>query len=167
MKKIQTICCLLVIIYSCNNKPETEQGTASVDRKKIEQLQWILGSWKNISDNSRLYERWAKDNDTSYSGESFMIVDKDTVFYEKISLQLKGDDLFYFPTVKNQNNGQQVSFKLISDNKGEFIFENKEHDFPQRVIYKNPQADSLYACIEGDEKGKFRKEEFGMSRDKN
>jgi len=45
-------------------------------------------------------------------------------------------------------------------------FENKDHDFPQRIIYKNTGQDSLYARVEGNDKGKFRKEEFAMRRNK-
>ena len=82
-------------------------------------------------------------------------------------MQLKGDDLFYIPTVKNQNNGEPVSFKLVSGKNGEFVFENKQHDFPQRIIYRNPNPDSLYARIEGYQQGKVHKEEFPiMSRKK-
>ena len=94
-----------------------------------------------------------------------MIVNHDTIFSEKISLENRAGGLFYIPTVNNQNNGQAVSFKLISNTNGEYVFENKEHDFPQRIIYKNPANDSLYARIEGTSKGKFHKEEFSMKRD--
>lgn len=161
----------LFFLCSCNSTTmdETKQSQLAGSNsglKKIEKLNWLAGSWKNISENSTLIENWTKINDSLYSGNSFVIENKDTVFSEKISLQLIGADLFYIPAVADQNNGQPVSFKLISDGNEEFIFENKEHDFPQQIVYKNPRPDSLYARIEGMVQGVFRKEEFFMKREK-
>ena len=93
-----------------------------------------------------------------------MIAYNDTVFSESISLELRENELFYIPTVGDQNNAQPINFKFISIENNEIIFENKEHDFPQRIIYKNPESDSLYARVEGNDNGKFRKEEFFMKR---
>ena len=86
------------------------------------------------------------------------------MFSERIALQINGNDLFYIPTVDNQNNQQSVSFKLISDNNRSYVFENMEHDFPQRIIYSHPQPDSLHARIEGDVNGTYHKEDFLMAR---
>ena len=95
-----------------------------------------------------------------------MIVKNDTVFKENISLVSQQDELLYIPAVSGQNNNQPVVFRCVSNNAGAMVFENKEHDFPQRIIYLNKRPDSLYARIEGTEKGKFRKEEFFMARHK-
>jgi len=46
------------------------------------------------------------------------------------------------------------------------FFENKKHDFPQRIIYSNIKSDSLYARIEGMDKGKYRAVEFRMGKEK-
>jgi hypothetical protein len=167
MKQIFILCLLFILLFSCNNEANTEIKSDNItERKRIDNLQWLLGTWRDSSSAGQLYEIWTKVNDTLYSGKSFMIAHTDTVFYETIMLELKGTDLFYIPTVRNQNNEQPVTFKLISDKYGEFIFENKNHDFPQRIIYKNPHPDSLYARIEGTEKGKFHSEEFKMALDK-
>lgn len=155
------------MLCSCNIKNNNQTADSdSSQQNKLDQFKWIIGSWQNISSDGELYEIWTKTNDSLYSGYGFMLLNNDTVFSEKISLQLKGNDLLYIPTVKNQNNGEPVSFKLVSDINGEFVFENKEHDFPQRIIYSNPNPDSLYARVEGDQQGKFHKEEFPMSRKK-
>jgi len=157
---------ILFLIFACNNKPIKKQkyNERKADISKIKQMEWIIGKWESISDNGILYEIWIKINDSTYSGKNYMISNKDTVFSETISLELKNNDLFYIPTVNYQNNNLPIPFKCITSKGGEIIFENKEHDFPQRIIYKNPKPDSLYAKIEGYNNGKYREEVFLMKR---
>ena len=130
----------------------------------MKHLEWMIGSWSNISSKGQLYENWIKTNDSVYTGKSFMVVKNDTVFSEMISLENRNGEIFYIPTVKNENNGQAVLFKLITSHNNEVVFENKAHDFPQRILYKNPVKDSLYARVEGMDKGVFTEEEFFMKR---
>jgi hypothetical protein len=139
---------------------------SSENQSSLHKLDWLLGSWKNVSSEGTVYERWSKASDNSYSGHGFMIVNNDTVFSERISIEQKGNNVFYIPTVRDQNDGKAVSFKLISNEGSEFIYENKEHDFPQRIIYKSVSPDSLYARVEGTDKGTFRKEEFYLRKDR-
>jgi len=95
---------------------------------------------------------------------SFMIKDGDTLFSETIELRQSGDDLFYIPAVSDQNSGRPIPFKLITVQNGEFIFENKEHDFPQQIIYSHTQPDLLVAKIQGEEDGIPRAIVFRMER---
>jgi hypothetical protein len=44
------------------------------------------------------------------------------------------------------------------------IFANPSHDFPQRVIYENRGADSLYARVEAELNGVVRQIPFRYSR---
>ncbi len=48
-------------------------------------------------------------------------------------LNLQNGCVTYNPTLPDQ---QPVSFKLTEIRDGQYIFENKAHDFPQRIIYK-------------------------------
>jgi hypothetical protein len=166
MKKLVLVCAV-IIICSCKNSTNTNDENSENQLPDIDRMEWLLGSWKSITDEDQLFEIWTKENDTVYNGKSIMIVGNDTVFTETISLQRIGNDLFYFPTVRDHNNGRAITFKLISAKDDIFVFENKEHDFPQRIIYRNPYPDSLYARIEGEEKGVFRHQEFNLVRDNN
>jgi len=47
---------------------------------------------------------------------------------------------------------------------GKLTFENKEHDFPQRVVYERKGPGLLVAAIEGTYKGKEEREEFQMRK---
>jgi hypothetical protein len=131
---------------------------------KISNLNWLLGTWKSVSTQGTLIEQWCSKGENIFSGYSYMLAGSDTLFSEKIALQQIGTDLYYTPTVSNQNNNQPVPFKFISYHNGEFTFENKEHDFPQRIIYKNPQPDFLIASIQGHKNGKSKREDFNFVR---
>jgi hypothetical protein len=44
------------------------------------------------------------------------------------------------------------------------VFENPDHDFPQRVGYEKQGADSLLAWIEGSQNGRTRRVDFPYRR---
>lgn len=129
-------------------------------RNEIDNLEWLIGEWENISVESEFYEIWSKRNDTVFYGESYLLINKDTVFSEIMMLEQKGIDLLLTPTTNDQNDGNPITFKLISSLNGEFIFENRDHDFPQRIVYTNPKPDSIFAYIEGTQDGEYRKSNF-------
>ena len=160
MKIILFISMIIILFMSCSYRSNTENPSTELKIKAMERFNWLPGSWSSINSESQLYEIWTKENDTVLSGKSYVLVNNDTAFSETLRLEFIGQDLFYIPTIKDENNDQPVSFKLISDTNGEFIFENNEHDFPQRIIYKNSEPGILNARIEGLTEGKFQKEEF-------
>jgi hypothetical protein len=133
-------------------------------RNEMDNLEWLIGEWINISEESEFYEIWLEVNDSSFYGESFLLVSNDTVFYETMTLEKRQNQIILTPITMNQNDGNPIPFKLISSEVDKFIFENKEHDFPQRIVYSNPQPDSIFAYIEGTQDGEYRKSEFPFKR---
>lgn len=129
-------------------------------------MSWIAGSWENSSDSSVFYEMWEKVNDSVLKGEAYVIEGGETVFSEKIAIEKKENDIFYIAGVSGQNEGEPVPFKLVSSSETEFAFENKEHDFPNRIVYSKISGDSLVARIEGKRDGKEHTEYFPLKRRK-
>ena len=111
-----------------------------------------------------IYEEWNVTNDKKLTGRSYRINNADTIIMERIELFCEGNDIVYQPTVSDQNNQQPVSFKLISNADNRYVFENKNHDFPQRVIYKLVSNDAVHARIEGIRNGQERGSDFKYSR---
>jgi len=167
MKKSSVAILLFPFLFSCNNSPKEESPDKTESTSHMEKFKWLLGNWEKETGKGMMVESWIQKNDSIFAGRSYLASKNDTVYFETIELVFKDGNFFYVPTVNGQNENQPVFFKLVSETNGEFIFENKEHDFPQRVIYKNPLKDSLSARIEGMQEGKFRKEEFGFRRGKN
>ena len=156
-----------ISVSSC--KKMQEKATVSEEKSevvydKVEQLQWLLGNWENISEESQSYENWIRKNDSTFTSFNYTTVKKDTVFAEVITLQERNEEMFMKVAVPNQNDAKSIIFKLISSEDGIFTFENKKHDFPTRINYSNPEHGTLHAWIEGTVKGEDRKVDFTFTR---
>ncbi len=164
MRSIFHVIALIVILYSCDSGNQTKEVKNHPEGSKLSQLEWLTGSWANLTDDGNFYENWTKTNDSSYSAFSYMTITGDTVFSETVELKLVENEVYYIVAASGQNEGGAVSFRLVSNVEGEFVFENKDHDFPQRIIYRHPAPDSIHARIEGTVNGKFSMQEFPMKR---
>jgi len=116
---------------------------------RIQRAMWLIGEWENNFEGGRSFEGWVMESDSLLSGLSYTIDNGDTVQYETVQLVQRGIDLFYIPTVSDQNESQPVEFKLTIFTDSTLVFENPEHDFPQKISYINYRGDSLLAEISG------------------
>lgn len=133
---------------------------------KLKEFEILKGSWEATDPAGKFVESWTVVNDTLMTGNSFMTQHGDTVFTEKLQLTFQNDSVYYFPTVTGQNNGEAIRFTLTSAKNNTWIFVNKQHDFPQEIIYQFKAKDSLIASVQGNQNGEFRKLEFRLKRSK-
>ena len=74
------------------------------------------------------------------------VVGGKTAEFEFLRIEQRGDDVFY---VAHPNaRCPQTDFKLTSLTPQEVVFENPEHDYPKRVIYRKTSA-GLVASVDG------------------
>jgi hypothetical protein len=132
-------------------------GQSSLEMQK---LSWISGCWKSEG-NPQSEEQWTKLEGQSMIGMGRTIANGKTVFYEFLQIRERADGIFY---IAQPNGETAVAFKLVKINSNAAIFENPQHDFPQRIIYQLMIDGTLFAAIEGDEKGKPKHIEFAMKR---
>ncbi|WP_281226406.1 DUF6265 family protein [Flavobacterium aquiphilum] len=152
-----TLLLLLLAIVSCKNPEATEKD-------QIKTANWLLGKWESKIDDGDLSESWEQLNDSTFQAKSFFIKGKDTLHFESITLQQKGEQLFYSATVKGQNDDKSVAFRLTNKTAKQLVFENPKHDYPQKITYTQINKDSLVASISGVQLGKPSSEKFGMKR---
>ncbi len=167
MKKYFLFILFPLLLNSCKNNSEVEKSETEIVAKsseKIDELQWLLGTWVNQNAAEYSQETWSAENASTLTAYSFVEVDGKVVFAETMALEKKGEDLVLTVATANQKDSRPVSFKMISSENGQFTFENKNHDFPQRITYSNPAKDSLHAWIEGQVEGELRKIDFHFSR---
>lgn len=164
MFRVVIIMSVLTLFLSCKNEVKKEVVSEEIKFGKILELGWLEGNWTNINDERRSYEKWVQINDSTMSSFSYVMVENDTVFVEVVNLQERFNGVFFTVTVPDQNNSEAVTFKLIPSEKGIFTFENKAHDFPQRITYSNPVKDSIHAWIEGVVDGEFKRVDFPYKR---
>lgn len=164
---ITIIALLLMILEACvSSSPTNDQANKQTSYAKINKAAWLIGSWKNSSDEGSMTETWIKINDSTFKGQTFFIQNNDTLTTEEISLAQINDTLYYIPSVSNQNEGLAVKFTLIFASTQQMIFENRGHDFPQKISYTLITADSLMAEISGTNNGVQSSQQFPMKRSK-
>jgi hypothetical protein len=137
----------------------------AVAAQEANQLKWLVGTWRISTGNGYVVEQWKQKNDSTFSGRSmFVKASGDSTLQETIELSVRKGKWVYTPTIANQNNGQPVAFPVIFVGRGEFICENKSHDFPQRISYRRVK-NNLHASIEGARGAKYMKQNFDFTNE--
>ena len=163
--KIIFILISVLIHASCQNVDTPEQKKRDhFSYSKIKDTEWLLGNWTNQSEAGVAIEHWTKKNDSMFIGASYFIIGNDTASSEAMSLEQHGEEITYNPTVRDQNNNQTITFKLTSSTENQLIFENPEHDFPQKIMYIKITNDSIFAEISGMIDGKLKTIPFPFTR---
>lgn len=157
LSRAAVIVALLVVVLSTN---------ASAQHKdRILPLSWIEGDWVYNSETGTITESWVKDSDSSYSGEGkFMDKAGKVKSSEKIKLNQRDGYLWYVPVISNQNGGNPVYFKEVSNTPNELVFENLEHDYPQRITYRKVSDTEMIAIVEGKVDNQEYKQEYRYIR---
>ena len=102
--------------------------------------------------SSTIIESWEKVSELTYEGESHTIslVDNDTTFAESLRIVEMGGEIYYIAAVGH--NPYPVPFKLVELDGGHTVFENKGHDFPQRIEYTVTSTKALKVIVSGKDK---------------
>ena len=159
MRKYNITICLL---FALTGAALAQQPVYSVEEFKP--LHGLTGLWKMDGKRGALYEEWQVKSDSQLAGKSYKLNNKDTIVLENVIISLQGNEIFFTPVVRDQNNQRPVPFKLISCSGNRYVFENKEHDYPQRVIYELVSMNDLKARIEGKKNGKEMGSDFNYIR---
>jgi hypothetical protein len=131
MKYIWGICLLAII--GCAKTPS------------VNDISWLLGNWIQKKDSIQFVENWKLESDT-LKGIASELINGDSIFSEKLQIVKQDDKLSFSAIVSNQNNQKPVTFTMVYLKNDSIVFENKEHDFPNRIIYckKNSQEIKVY-----------------------
>jgi hypothetical protein len=164
-KKIVFVFALAALV-SCKKTiaEDSDADSAKNEKDKIRTAHWLLGKWETPHAGGTLTENWKKANDSTYNGLSYFIKGKDTIHSETILLQQVEDQLSYNSTIKGQDDDQPISFTLAGRNETELVFENLQHNYPQKISYTQISKDSLITEISGMQSGKLNSEKYIMLR---
>ncbi|MBL7917668.1 MAG: hypothetical protein JNM96_04675 [Bacteroidia bacterium] len=122
---------------------------------------WLVGNWESKTNEGKVYESWKLLADNKLEGVGGEVFKKDTVFKENITLTTMGKYWVYVPIVGNQN---PILFTLVKSENNLFVFENKEHDFPNKIVYEYIDEKTIKTTVEGNMKGKVISESNLMSK---
>ncbi|MCA6365157.1 MAG: hypothetical protein IM638_19150 [Bacteroidetes bacterium] len=152
MKKLAGIFLVTLLVTGCNTYSD------------LDKFSWMLGSWSSTDDNGiEFLEHWSKSGSNTFTGTGVAIdVTGDTLFKETLKLELIDGVPYYVATVPK--NPGPVLFRLAEAEGRKAVFENREHDFPQRIRYELDAQNVLQIRLDGVEAGKPKVERLKLTR---
>ena len=127
----------------------------------LEQLRWLRGCWELRTPTRVTQESWIAPAGGLMLGTSRTIVRDVAREFEFLRIESRAGALTY---VAQPGGGAPTAFPATVANDSAVTFENLQHDFPQRILYRRVGNDSLVARIEGPQDGQTRGIDFRMRR---
>jgi hypothetical protein len=128
---------------------------------RIEQVGWLTGCWETISAQRTIEEHWLPPRGGTMLGMGRTVQDGRTIEYESIVIRIENGHLAYEAHPSGQPSAVFLANQMTD---GRVVFENRAHDFPQRVGYERRGDDALLAWVEGTQSGRTRRIEFPYQR---
>lgn len=133
----------LVLLLALALLPATGQAQ---DAAPLAPASWLSGCWELRSGPRVTLEMWMPAAGDMMLGSSRTQVEGVTREYEHLRLSVVDGALVYTASPSRQS---PTAFTAAHVSDTALVFENLEHDFPQRILYRPRGADSLVARVEG------------------
>ena len=136
--------CALAVMLAIAAVPQTPT---------LADISWISGDWQTEPGGKRqIDEHWTAVAGASMLGMGRTVAGDKTVEFEYLRIEQRPDGIYYVAHPKARCPG--TDFKLTRASATEAVFENPQHDFPKRIIYRKTGDDSLTATTDGGEGSK-------------
>ena len=136
-------------------------STLGDDARGIQQAAWLQGCWEMAAGGRTIEEQWTAPRGGVMLEMGRTVRDGRLIEHEFVVLREDGGQLAY----EAHPSGQPSAVFLANEaSDGRVVFENAEHDFPQRVGYERRAPYSLAAWIEGTVNGRPRRVDFAYRR---
>jgi hypothetical protein len=126
----------------------------------VQSLTWLTGCWRSA--DGSVTEQWMKPEGGTMLGMNRTVAAGKTVAWE--FLRIVQDENGTVSFIALPSGQKETAFRLTKSGDREATFENPDHDFPQRVIYRLREDGSLLGRIEGISKGKHKSADFPLNR---
>lgn len=148
MKRFTTaiFCGLLGLLAIADEAP---RSPASVD-----DLAWLAGCWTQIEDGQRTEECWLAPRGGMILGLNRTARDDGRGAFE--FLRIAADEDGVVTCFASPGGQPPTAFRLTSHGSKQAVFENPEHDFPQRLIYRLDDEGVLQVRVEAEADGEVR-----------
>ena len=116
-----------------------------------ESLSWLTGSWSGAQGPIEMEESWTAPRGKTLLGVHRDVKEGRTVGFEFLRIEEAADGVTYWASPEGR---PATPFKLKESGDKRVVFENLQHDFPQRILYWIDADGALRARIEGPKGGK-------------
>lgn len=121
---------------------------------------WMAGSWRATAGGVKMEEHWTSADGNLMVGMHRDVAPNGKVSFEFLRIERKDGTLIYQAMPGGR---PATAFPLKEATATRVVFENPQHDFPQRVIYWTEKK-QLCARVEGVMGGKTEGEQWCWSR---
>lgn len=129
----------------------------------IDSLAFMAGSWAGGGAENRQEEHWTAPRGGMMVGMHRDLRAGRAKSFEFFRIEERGDGLWYL----TQPGGRPATpFRAVELTASRVVFENREHDFPQRILYWTERPGELSARIEGLVRGKTEAMEWTWTTDR-
>ena len=136
-------------------------GQGNTSKTDLSSLSWITGSWSGTQDGVELEEHWISPKGNTMLGLHRDVKGGKTVSFEFLRIDATPEGITYWASPQGR---AATPFRASEIKDKRVVFENREHDFPQRVIYWLASDGMLHARIEGTLNGQAASEEWAWKR---
>ena len=151
-----TLAILLATGGMTNSKSSAQSQTAAPN---LADLAWMSGSWRTApGGRAQIEEHWMAPSGDTMIGMGRTVAGNRTVEFEFLRLERRPDAIYYLASPKGRC--PVTEFKLTKLSGQEVMFENPQHDFPKRVMYRKNSDGSLSASVDGGEGTRSQKFEY-------
>lgn len=126
----------------------------------VQRLAWLQGCWAIDTPERTVEEQWMAPRAGSLLGMSRTVRGGKLTAHESVIVRERGDRFEYEVSPSGQATTVFASTEIGDSS---VVFENLQHDFPQRIGYARRGA-ALDAWIEGPVKGQNRRVEYAYRR---
>jgi hypothetical protein len=126
----------------------------------IARLSWLAGCWSGTQGEVTTEEHWTSPAGGEMVGMNKAVAGGRVVFFEFLRIAPQEGRLCYLASPRG---GAVTPFCATTVGEQRVVFENREHDFPQRIIYERHDG-GLRARTEGTVDGKERSESWEWGR---
>lgn len=136
-------------------------GAMAARADTVDQLRWMAGSWASDSAGVRIEEHWTAPYGGLMVGMHRDVIGGRATGFEFFRIRGDSIGLVYL----SQPGGRPPHpFRVKELTARSVVFEDPEHDFPQRLMYWLDDRGALHARIEGTMNGKLASENWRWKR---
>jgi hypothetical protein len=143
----------LLLSLACLVAPALASAQATQPHK----LAWLQGCWAMVNQERAVEEQWMAPRGKTMIGTSRTVQGANLVSYEFMMIRQDGDQIAFEVRPSGR---APVIFKASAITDSSVVFENPQHEFPQKIGYRRAGDNAMSAWIEGDRNGESRRIEF-------
>ena len=146
--RLIVITAIAMVCSQTSPLPARARASTTETGPTVSELAWMSGGWQTApGGKAQIEERWMKPSGNSMIGMGRTVAGGRTVEFEYLRIEERDGQIYYVASPKGRCPG--TDFKLTRLTGQEAVFENPEHDFPKRIIYRKNSDGSLTASIDG------------------